>query len=82
VLGEGAFGITRHGTWRGGDVAVKAVRVAAASEATSFLREVAALAALRHPNVLAFYGAPYTHSLCDESTSVVELAGFLRHART
>ncbi|KAK9833565.1 hypothetical protein WJX81_006548 [Elliptochloris bilobata] len=57
TLGQGAFGVTRMGSWRGGDVAVKAVRIGAPSEATSFLREVAALAALRHPNILGFYGA-------------------------
>ena len=56
TLGQGTFGVTRLGAWRGGDVAVKAVRVGAPSEATSFLREVAALAAIRHPNVLGFYG--------------------------
>ena len=58
TLGQGTFGVTRLGAWRSGDVAVKAVRVSAPSEATSFLREVAALAAIRHPNVLGFYGAP------------------------
>lgn len=44
------------GTWRGGDLAVKCVRVAKDSEASSFLREVAALAAIRHPNVMGFFG--------------------------
>jgi len=44
------------GTWRGGDLAVKCVRVAKESEASSFLREVACLAAIRHPNVMQFYG--------------------------
>ena len=56
--------MTRLGTWRGGDVAVKAVRISAPSEATSFLREVAALAALRHPNVLGFYGAHSDRNSC------------------
>lgn len=57
-MGQGMFGTSRMGTWRGGVVAVKSVRVAQESEATSFLREVASLAALRHPNILPFYGAP------------------------
>ncbi len=69
VLGEGAFGVTRVGTWRGGDVAVKAVRVGAPSEATSFLREVAALAALRHPNIVGFYGAPPPARACGAPVS-------------
>lgn len=50
------FGRTFMGTWRGGDLAVKCVRVAKESEASSFLREVACLAAIRHPNVMQFYG--------------------------
>ena len=50
------FGQTYLGCWRGGDLAVKCVRVSKESEAASFLREVAALAALRHPNVMQFYG--------------------------
>ena len=59
ILGEGAFGTTYLGTWRGADVAVKCVRLSRDSEATSFLREVATLAALRHPNILPFYGPPW-----------------------
>ena len=61
VLGQlawrkGMFGQTYLGCWRGGDLAVKCVRVSKESEAASFLREVAALAAIRHPNVMHFYG--------------------------
>ena len=56
LLGKGMFGQTYLGCWRGGDLAVKCVRVSKESEAASFLREVAALAALRHPNVMQFYG--------------------------
>ncbi|EIE27354.1 kinase-like protein [Coccomyxa subellipsoidea C-169] len=57
LLGEGMFGRTFLGMWRGGDVAVKTVRVGKESEASSFLREVASLAAIRHPNVMQFFGA-------------------------
>lgn len=62
LLGKGMFGQTYLGCWRGGDLAVKCVRVSKESEAASFLREVAALAALRHPNVMQFYGG----SLCTD----------------
>lgn len=58
LLGKGMFGQTYLGCWRGGDLAVKCVRVSKQSEAASFLREVAALAAIRHPNVMQFYGEP------------------------
>lgn len=58
LLGKGMFGQTYLGCWRGGDLAVKCVRVSKESEAASFLREVAALAAIRHPNVMQFYGEP------------------------
>ncbi|KAF5827897.1 hypothetical protein DUNSADRAFT_18555, partial [Dunaliella salina] len=57
VLGEGAFGVTYEGRWRGAKVAVKCVRVSQAVEQLSFLREVEALSSVRHPNVLPFLGA-------------------------
>ncbi len=57
VLGQGAFGTTYRGTWRGADVAVKAVRVASETELNNFLREVEALSRIRHPHVVPFLGA-------------------------
>lgn len=56
-IGEGAFGITYKCTWRGATVAVKVVRVDSPSTAETFLREVEVMAAIRHPNLLPFYGA-------------------------
>ncbi|KAK9800891.1 hypothetical protein WJX73_007224 [Symbiochloris irregularis] len=56
-LGQGSFGTTFRGSWRGGDLAVKRVRISKPEEATSFLREVSSLACLRHPNIMPFIGA-------------------------
>lgn len=57
VLGAGTFGQTHAGTWLGGNVAVKCVRLADDEAATVFAREVGALSAVRHPNVMALFGA-------------------------
>ena len=71
LLGKGMFGQTYLGCWRGGDLAVKCVRVSKESEAASFLREVAALAAIRHPNVMQFYGKPSSlhRQICSSDVS-------------
>ncbi|CAD7700660.1 unnamed protein product [Ostreobium quekettii] len=57
IIGEGAFGTTYHGIWRGAQVAVKCVPVQSKEDMISFLREVEALAGIRHPNILPFLGA-------------------------
>ena len=56
VIGEGSFGTTYRGSWKGGECAVKCVRIANPDEAQSFLREVETLALIRHPNVMPFFG--------------------------
>ena len=57
ALGEGSSGKIKLARWRGTLVAAKRVRVDSNSRATSFFREVKALAKIRHPHVLPFYGA-------------------------
>jgi serine/threonine protein kinase len=56
-LGKGSSGSITLARWRGTPVAAKHVRVDTPSRATSFLREVRALARMRHPHILPFYGA-------------------------
>ncbi|MEW5301642.1 MAG: hypothetical protein WDW36_004490 [Sanguina aurantia] len=57
VLGRGAFGTTYLGTWRGGSVAVKVVRVSQAAELANFVREVQSMSLLKHPHIVTFLGA-------------------------
>ncbi|KAG1665924.1 hypothetical protein FOA52_004513 [Chlamydomonas sp. UWO 241] len=82
VLGAGAFGTTYKGTWRGGTVACKAVRISKPSELTTFLREVEAMSLLRHPNIVPFLGAsiqpPDSFLLLSEFMTGGTLAGWLR----
>lgn len=56
-LGKGTFGTTYLATWRGAEVAVKCCSPREPRDLVSFLREVDALACVRHPNVLPFVGA-------------------------
>ncbi len=62
-LGRGGFGVTYLGRLRGAPVAVKAVEPRA-DAAEAFGREVRALSAVRHPNVLHFYGAVLEPGRC------------------
>eukprot|EP00741_Cyanophora_paradoxa_P012407 tig00020610_g11988.t1 len=61
VLGRGGFGRVYLGTWLGTEVAIKELMVSAAEMAAQarddFRAEVETLRALRHPNVIQFFGA-------------------------
>ncbi|KAL4452231.1 hypothetical protein ABPG75_007893 [Micractinium tetrahymenae] len=57
VIGKGTFGVVHRATWRGGCVAVKRVQPRSKEQATTFVREVEALAQLRHPHVMQLYAA-------------------------
>ena len=50
-------GVVHQATWRGGCVAVKRVQPRSREQATTFVREVEALALLRHPHVMQLYAA-------------------------
>lgn len=50
-------GVVHSATWRGGCVAVKRVQPRSREQATTFVREVEALALVRHPHVMQLYAA-------------------------
>lgn len=50
-------GVVHQATWQGGCVAVKRVQPRSREQATTFVREVEALALLRHPHVMQLYAA-------------------------
>lgn len=56
ILGKGSFGTTYLGSFDGQEVAVKCVRIEHEIEATTFLRELGALARIRHSNIMTFLG--------------------------
>ena len=57
LLGKGSSGEITLARWRGALVAAKRVRVDTPTRRTAFVREVSALARIRHPHILPFYGA-------------------------
>ncbi|KDP45024.1 hypothetical protein JCGZ_01524 [Jatropha curcas] len=58
-IGEGSFGTVHRADWRGSDVAVKILieQDYHAERFNEFLREVATMKRLRHPNIVLFMGA-------------------------
>eukprot|EP00698_Gefionella_okellyi_P008257 TRINITY_DN2039_c0_g2_i1.p1 TRINITY_DN2039_c0_g2~~TRINITY_DN2039_c0_g2_i1.p1 ORF type:complete len:930 (-),score=156.26 TRINITY_DN2039_c0_g2_i1:465-3254(-) len=82
VLGKGAFGSVGAGLWRGVAVAVKQILVSHESddledEIQSLVREVAVVATLRHPHIVAYFGC-----ILKPTLSLVQelLSGSLRSA--
>eukprot|EP01018_Ginkgo_biloba_P016696 Gb_16362 [translate_table: standard] len=62
-IGAGSFGTVHHADWHGSDVAVKILIEQDFHEERlkEFLREVAIMKRLRHPNVVLFMGAVTCH---------------------
>ena len=58
LLGQGTFGKTLKGTWRGVICAVKQVKMKKDST-EAFCRELQTLSAVRHPHVLCLYGGVF-----------------------
>ncbi|XP_047327768.1 serine/threonine-protein kinase CTR1-like [Impatiens glandulifera] len=58
-VGSGSFGIVHRAEWHGSDVAVKVLTVQdfQDNQLKEFLREVAIMKRVRHPNVVLFMGA-------------------------
>lgn len=56
-LGRGSHGVVKQATWRGTPVTVKQVPLDDDEAAAAMQRELKALRALRHPNVVALLGA-------------------------
>ncbi|KAG5541896.1 hypothetical protein RHGRI_021658 [Rhododendron griersonianum] len=58
-IGAGSFGTVHHAEWHGSDVAVKVLTVQdfRDDQLKEFLREVAIMKRIRHPNVVLFMGA-------------------------
>ena len=56
MIGKGSFGTTYLGKFDGQEVAIKCVRIEHEIEATTFLRELGALARIRHANIMTFLG--------------------------
>ncbi|KAF8411354.1 hypothetical protein HHK36_003901 [Tetracentron sinense] len=58
-VGAGSFGTVHHAEWHGSDVAVKVLTIQdfQDDQLKEFLREVAIMKRVRHPNVVLFMGA-------------------------
>ncbi|XP_021890586.1 serine/threonine-protein kinase CTR1-like isoform X1 [Carica papaya] len=82
-IGAGSFGTVHRATWRGSDVAVKILMEQDfhAQRASEFLREVAMMKRMRHPNIVLFMGAvtqPPNLSIVTEYLSEGSLYHLLR----
>ncbi|XP_022767170.1 serine/threonine-protein kinase CTR1-like isoform X3 [Durio zibethinus] len=81
-IGSGSFGIVHRAEWNGSDVAVKILmeQDLHAERIKEFLREVAIMKRLRHPNIVLFMGAvtqPPNLSIVTEYLSRGSLYGLL-----
>lgn len=65
ILGHGAFGEVRSGTWCGVDVAIKQILSSNTREDViqSLLREMAVVSTLRHPNIVSYFGCTVNPTL-------------------
>eukprot|EP00928_Gymnodinium_smaydae_P031954 TRINITY_DN23281_c0_g3_i1.p1 TRINITY_DN23281_c0_g3~~TRINITY_DN23281_c0_g3_i1.p1 ORF type:complete len:702 (-),score=65.97 TRINITY_DN23281_c0_g3_i1:803-2908(-) len=72
LIGSGSFGLVVHGTFNGMPVAIKVPKGDSDSRLAAMGNELAALRHLRHPNIMAFYGACVVPRL-NQAALVLEL---------
>lgn len=63
AIGQGSYAVVYHGLWNGSDVAIKVYLEKDYDEGTllDYKKEIGIMRKLRHPNVLLFMGACYSH---------------------
>ena len=66
MIGKGSFGMVYAGRWRGQQVAVKALAISSTDEVTCFMRELQALSAVQHPNVVRLLGKTWEGRAMDQ----------------
>jgi ankyrin repeat protein len=74
VVGKGYFGEVRRGTWKGIQVALKYIYrdLQKTKEKQMFLKEIAILSKLRHPNIINLLGWSRVSSLSSTSDSSLQ----------